>query len=220
MGVRVGFFSILFFITISAVAQSPGFRFGPRIGMGSARFTGITGMSDGFGAQVQMVASKQLTPWFAIQFCPMIAMYGAQRRMEMHATPTAIGRSSVFPYREKYQVYTMEFPLLVKFSKGFGNMFVHVFTGHSFTCPMGSSYSKTFEDEYYNSLLGFSGHQLKHLRDNVYSGVFGMGVEYAAGKSTVGLDFRLTHAFTNFGSIEGVNFAAHSATIGFTWLHF
>lgn len=220
MRVRTGFFFILFSITISGAAQSPGFRFGPRIGMGSARFTGIQGMSDGFGVQAQVVASKQLTPWFAIQLCPMLGMYVTQRRVEMYATPASTGKSSAFPYREKYQVYTMEFPLLVKFSKGFGNTFVNVFTGPSFTCPMGSSYSKTFEDEYYNSLLGFSGHQLKHLRDNVYSGVFGMGVEYAVGKSTVGLDFRLTHAFTDFGSIEGVNFSAHSATIGFTWLHF
>ena len=52
---------IFVFITTAVMAQSPGFRFGPRVGMGSARFTGIAGMSDGFAAQLQLVASKQLT---------------------------------------------------------------------------------------------------------------------------------------------------------------
>lgn len=217
---KVCYFFILCFFSISGIAQSPGFRFGPRIAMGSAQFTGIQGMTDGFAGQAQLVASKQLTPWFAVQLCPMIGMYVTQRRMEMHATPISTGRSGVFVYREKYQVYTMEFPLLAKFSKGFGNTFVNVSTGPSFSCPMGGSHSKTFEDEYYNSTLGFSGHELNELRDNVYTGVFGVGVEYAAGRSTLGLDFRLTHAFTNFGSIEGNNFAAHSVTLGFTWLHF
>jgi hypothetical protein len=220
MRARICFFFILFFLTTPVIAQSPGFRFGPRIAMGSARFTGIEGMTDGFAAQVQFVASKQLTPWFGIQLCPMIAMYEAQRRMEMTDGTTATGKRRVFFYRDKYQVYTVEFPLLAKFSKGFGNTFVNVFTGPSFSCPMGGLHTKIFEDEYYNSTLGYSGHELTHLRENVYSGVFGIGVEYCAGRSTFGLDFRITHAFTNFGSIEGESFSARSATIGFTWLHF
>src|ERR1041385_1405138 len=205
-------FFVLFFIATTATAQSPGFRFGPRIGLGSTRFTGVPGMSDGFAGQLQFVASKQLTPYFAIQFCPMTAMYTSQRMMEAHdGTPT--GRSMVYTYRDKYQVYTVEFPLLAKFSKSAGPAFIHVFTGPSFGCPMGGSHTKKFEDEIYNAKYGFVGHELDGLRDNFYSGNFGFGVEYPIGNSVIGLDFRLTHAFSPFGTIEEFNFAAQSATI-------
>ena len=211
---------IFIFSAVAGMAQSPGFRFGPRIGMGSARFTGLSGMSDGFGAQLSFVASKQLTPYFAVQLCPMVSMYAVQRRMEAHDGVTATGKSQVYIYRDKYQVYTVEFPLLAKLGKGFGNVFTTVYAGPSFGCPMGGSHSKIFEDETYNAKYGFAGHELDGLKDNVYSGVAGLGAEFDAGKSVIGLDFRITHAFTRFGSIEGENFSAQSFTIGFTWLHF
>lgn len=220
MCVKKILFFVLFFITTTAIAQSPGFRCGPRVGMGSARFTGIAGMSDGFAAQLQFVASKQLTSYFAVQLCPMTAMYVTQRRMEAHDGTTASGKSRVFIYRDKYQVYTVEFPLLVKLSKGFGNIFTNIYAGPSFGCPMGGSHSKIFEDETYNAKYGFVGHELDNLKDNFYSGVAGVGVEYPVKKSVISLDFRVTHTFTRFGSIEGENFSAHSFTIGFTWLHF
>jgi hypothetical protein len=211
-------FFILVLIATKAAAQTPGFRFGPRIGLGSARFTGIKGMSAGFSGQLQFVASKQLTSYFAIQFCPTTAMYTSQRMMQMHDW-MATGRSQAFTYRDKYQVYAVEFPLLMKFSKSAGPALINVFTGPSFGCPMGGSHSKIFEDETYNSKYGFVGHELDGLKENVYSGVFGVGIDYPVGNSILGLDFRLTHAFTRFGNIEGENFAAQSATIGFTWLH-
>jgi hypothetical protein len=213
-------FFVLVFSTTAVSAQSPGFRFGTRIGMGSARYTGIPGMSDGFAGQFQFVGSWQFTSYFGIQLCPTTAMYTSQRMMETHDGVTTTGRSMEYMYHDKYQVYTVEFPLLLKSSKSAGKFLINVFAGPSFGCPMGGSHSKVYENEYYNAKYGFTGHALDNLNDNFYSGVAGFSIEYPVRKSLLGLDFQITHPFTRFGSIGDFNFSAQSATIGFSWLHY
>jgi hypothetical protein len=220
MKTRMICFFILIFSMTEIAAQSPDFFFGPRIGMGSARFTGIPGMSDGFAGQIQIVADKHFTSYFSLQFSPMVAMYTAQRKMETHDGVMANGKSIVYDYHDKYQVYTVEFPLLVKLHRNAGKFSMNVFAGPSFGCPMGGSHSKIYEDEISNAKYGFVGHNLDELKDNFYSGIAGAGIEYPLGKSIIGLDFQITHPFTRFGNIEDFNFSAQSATIGFTWLHY
>ncbi len=199
-------------------AQTPGFRFGPRVAAGASCFTGLPGMTNGTALQVGILTSKQLTDYFSVQFSPLVGMYGANRMSGETDGILPSGRARVYTYWDKYYVCSVEFPLLARFSFGFRNVYFGVFAGPSLGFNMGGVRSKRYDDPAYNAKNGYGGHTMHDIRRGMYSGVAGTGVEIETGKGVMSIDLRIHHTFSPMGQIEGSYFSARAATIGMAWL--
>lgn len=213
---------ILLFVLICAGtlhAQSPGFRFGPRFGIGASQFTHMPGATSKLAVQANLVASKQLTTFFAVQFCPWTGMFGSDRQgIVQDAAPT--GRARLYTYHDSYHVFSVGFPLLAKFSVPMGhNFYLSVFAGPSITFNMGGTHTKQYDDPMYNQRDGYVSHPMDDLARSMNSGIVGCGLEFETAKSIIGLDVQWNEYLPPVGQLEGTPYGARSLMVGISWIH-
>jgi hypothetical protein len=205
-------------ISLIAKAQTPGFYFGPRVGLGQAQFTGQSGFSDGLALQVGVQSTKQFNEHIAVQFTPYIGLYNGQRNNGEFDGVHPNGTRRVLQYQDKYNIFSVEFPLYAKFTSGFRNMHIGVFGGPSLGYIMAGTRSKQYQDPVYNSKHGYGGHAMDDLKRGMYSGDLGVSVELQAVRGILSIDFKYHHNFTPLGRLEGVYFSANTKTVGLTWM--
>jgi hypothetical protein len=201
-------------------AQSPGFRFGPRLGIGACRLSSLPGMDMGVGRAVQigLVANRQITRYFGIEFCPLTAFYKANGTGNARDGVDSTGRARLFSFREDYKIGSVEFPLYAKFSIGGGPVYFTQLGGFSVGMNMFGIRSRQYDDAYYNQKHGYWDHFIHGIEDAAAAVVLGFGIEYETKKGGVlALDLRMSHTVSRMGEIDGKNFNSECATIGLSW---
>lgn len=211
---------ILTIIVLSAGlhSQTPGFYFGPRFAVGQTHFTGLQGFQDGIALQLGVSSKKQFTPTFALEFAPYVGLYNGQRENGEGDGTYPNGTRKILYYEDKYNVYSVEFPLHVKFSGGFKRVNIGFFGGPSLGYLMGGTRSKHYDDPSYNAEHGYSGHPMDNLKRGMYSGDLGLSAELKSTRGIVAIDFRFHHNFSPLGSLEHQYFSADTKTIGVAWM--
>lgn len=206
-------------INLSAMfAQEPGYYFGPRLALGQCNYNGQSGFYSGLGLQVGLASSRQFTSAFALQFTPFIGLYNGARQNEEGDGTYPNGARKVLQYRDKYNIYSVEFPVLVKFSGGFRRAQFSMFLGPSLGYLMGGTRSKQYDDPVYNADHGYVGHTMEELKRGMYSGDVGVAVELKETRGIVAIDFRIHHNFTPLGTLEDKYFSADMMTVGLAWM--
>lgn len=213
---------ILAILTIACLwdlrAQTPGFYFGPRFAVGQTQFTGLSGFQDGLALQLGVSSCKQFTPNFAVEFMPYVGLYNGQRRNGEGDGAYPNGTRKILYYRDKYNIYSVEFPLYVKFSGGFRRVNIGFFGGPSLGYIMAGTRSKQYDDPAYNADHGYGGHAMEDLKRGMYAGDLGLCAELKSSRGIVAVDFRYHHNFSPLGSIEHQYFSADMKTVGIAWL--
>ncbi len=204
-------------LVVPLFGQEPGYYFGPRLELGQAQFTGQTGFYNGLALQIGLTSSRQFTESFAVQFVPFIGVYNGQRQNGEGDGSYPNGTRKVLTYRDKYNIYSVEFPLLVKFSGGFRRAHFSVFGGPSLGYIMGGTRSKQYDDANHNAEHGYSGHAMEDLKRGMYSGEIGVATELKSAKGLVVIDFRIHRNLSPLGRLEGNYFTANMMTIGLAW---
>lgn len=199
-------------------AQTPGFYFGPRFAMGQAQFTGLQGFRDGASVQLGVSSNKQFTPSFALEFMPYIGLYNGQRRIGEGDGVYPNGTRKFLYYNDKYNIYSVEFPVYAKFTGGFRRVNLGLYGGPSLGFLMAGTRSKQYDDPTFNAEHGYSGHAMEDLRNGMYSGDFGVSAELKATRGIVAIDFRYHHNFSPLGSLENQYFSANTKTVGLAWM--
>jgi hypothetical protein len=201
-------------------AQTPGFKFGPRIGIGISQFTRMDNVhSENVAAlQIGLCARKQLTKYFALEFCPMVGTYGGRTLGSEQDGYDSLGNPQLYTYRDNLRVGVVEFPLMVKFSVGVNKFYVDAFFGPSVCVTMFGIHSRNYDDDKYNPGHGYSGVSIRNLYDGCYSGIAGIGIEKETAKGVFGVDLRIHQLLTPMGKIEDSKFYIGACTLGVTWL--
>lgn len=197
--------------------QEPGYYFGPRLELGQCQFTGQSGFYDGLAMQIGLTSSRQFNQGFAVQFVPFIGLYNGQRSTDEPDGVYPNGARKVLTYRDKYNIYSVEFPLLVKFSGGFQKTRFSIFGGPSLGYLMGGTRSKQYDDPDHNADNGYSGHTMHDLKRGMYSGEVGVASELKGAKGLLVIDFRIHRNLSPLGQLEGNYFTAHMMTMGLAW---
>lgn len=205
-------------ISVSSAAQEPGYYFGPRLALGQSQFTGQSGFYNGLALQLGLASSRQFNQGFALQFTPFVGMYNGARANGEGDGAYPNGVRKILTYRDKYNIYSVEFPLMVKFSGGFRKAQFSIFGGPSLGYIMAGTRSKQYDDAAYNAEHGYSGHSMDELKRGMYSGDIGVAAELAATRGIVAIDFRIHHNFTPLGTLDGTFFSAHMMTVGLAWM--
>lgn len=204
--------------TTSIWSQTPGFYFGPRFALGQTHFTGLSGFQDGLALQMGVSCNKQLQEQIAIQFHPYIGVYNGQRQNGEADGTYPNGTRRIQTYKDKYNIYSVEFPLYVKFSGGFRKVRFGFFGGPSLGFLIGGMRSKIYDDPTQNAKSGYSGHGMETLKRGMYGGDFGVSAELKASWGLMAIDFRFHHNFSPLGSLEHQYFSADTKTVGVAWL--
>jgi hypothetical protein len=210
---------VLFFLALCTAvsAQEPGYYFGPRLELGQAQFTGQDGFYSGVALQFGLTSSKQFTEDIAIQFVPHVGIYNGTR---LKGEPDGVypnGSRKILTYRDKYNIYSVEFPLYLKFSGGFQRARFSIFGGPSLGYLMGGTHSKHYDDAAYDADHGYSGHAMKDLKRGMYSGDIGVAVELKETHGLVAIDFKIHRNLSPLGRLDGTYFSAHMMTVGLAW---
>lgn len=203
--------------TCGLYAQEPGYYFGPRLELGQAQYTGQTGFYDGVAVQLGLTSSRQFTDAFALQFVPFVGLYNGARQNGEGDGVYPNGARKILQYRDNYNIYSVEFPLLVKFSGGFQRARFSIFGGPSLGYIMGGTRSKQYQDEAYNAEHGYSGHAMDDLKRGMYSAEIGVASELKATRGLMVIDFRIHRNLSPLGRLEGSYFSAHMMTVGLAW---
>ncbi|MEK7484265.1 MAG: outer membrane beta-barrel protein [Planctomycetota bacterium] len=207
----------LFFVKESS-AQAPGFYFGPRLAAGSCQLTGGAGFTTGVTLQVGVSANKQLTENLGVLFSPHVGMYNAQRLSGEGDGMNPNGSRKILVYRDKYNIYSVEFPLMAKLGVGFGHAHFSLYAGPSLGYIIGGTRSKKYDDPNENAERGYSGHSMDDLTRGMYSGVAGASAELKTPRGIVMIDFRVQQNFSPLGRLEGVYFSAGTRSVGIAWM--
>ena len=216
--VRSFILCVMALMVVRGAAQTPGFYFGPRFAVGAAQFTGRPGFTNGVALQVGVHSSKQLTEHFAVQFSPHVAMYNAQRQSGEGDGVYPNGQRKILVYWDKYNIYSVEFPLMVKFGAGFRRVYFSLYAGPSLGYIMGGTRSKKYEDVKYNAENGYSGHAMDDLKRGMYSVLVGASAEMKIPRGLLSIDFRVHHNLSPIGRLEGIYFSAGTRTVGVAWM--
>jgi hypothetical protein len=211
---------LLLFSPLAISAQTPGFKFGPRIGFGVSKFTGLDNAhaENAAALQIGLTARKQLTSYFSIEFCPLVGTYGSRARGIEQDGVDSLGNPIIYTCHDEFRVGVVEFPVLAKFSVGIHHVYINAFFGPSICVNMFGMHSKRYDDERYNFDHGFTGYSIRELYDGCYSGVAGIGIEKETKKGILGFDMRLHQSLTPMGKIENSKFYIGTLTVGITWL--
>lgn len=215
---RLYFLFIGFLAALTTSAQTPGFYLGPRLSVGQTQFTGQNGFANGLALQLGVSASKQFTEHVALQFVPYIGLYNGQRHYGEGDGYNTNGTRRILYYQDKYNIFSVEFPLYAKFSSGFRRVNFSLYGGPSLGYIMAGTRSKQYQDPVYNADHGYGGHPMEDLKRGMYSGDIGVAVELKATRGIVAIDFRYHHNFSPLGSLENVYFSANTRTVGVAWL--
>jgi hypothetical protein len=208
---------LTFLFGVKLDGQEPGYYFGPRLELGQAQFTGQNGFYDGLAMQIGLTSSRQFNQGFAVQFVPFIGLYNGQRSTDEGDGVYPNGSRKFLTYRDKYNIYSVEFPLLVKFSGGFRRAQFSIFGGPSLGYIMGGTRSKQYDDPDHNEKHGYSGHTFEDLKRGMYSGEIGVASELKGTKGLLAIDFRIHRNLSPLGRLEGTYFSAHMMTVGLAW---
>lgn len=209
----------VFFLLLSAtaLAQTPSFCFGPRAALGSSQYVDLpASCRSGVSMQVGINACWQFTNFFALEFSPTATVYGGQIEMSTSDGVDSRGMARIFPYRDIYHIYSMEFAAFAKWSIGGPSVRSHFFFGPGVGLTMGGTHSKRYEDEAYNADNGYSGHSMRGLKSSFPLGIIGAGVEFKMKKGIFGIDLRIGRT-GQVASLEGSQFSARTTTIGMSW---
>ncbi len=211
----------LFFVSLNAVAQTPGFRFGPRIGFGMSDFSKLPGERNKnvFALQIGLMACKQLNENFAVEVCPQVATYGSRSDGIEQNGVTKSMAPALYSFHDDFRVGVVEFPFFAKYSVPINKIYVNAFAGPEICMNMFGAHSRTYDDKQYNFDHGFSGYSIKDLNDRCYAAVLGFGAEKEIGKGFLGLDMRLQYPLSPSGKIEMSRFYVQAGTLGITWTH-
>ena len=200
-------------------AQSPGFRFGPRVGIGICRFSRLPGfeMETGPAVQVGLVASHQFNERWGLEFAPMTSFYGANPKGHVQDGVDTTGRPRLFSYREEYRLGIVEFPVMAKIGFNMGVIRVSQLAGVSLGLNMFGIHSRRYDDHRYNEKHSYSDHVVRGIRHGAIAAVGGFCFELELGKGILGLDVRLNKTISPIGRIDGSKFTTESATFGISW---
>lgn len=204
-------------IFVRLVGQEPGYYFGPRLELGQTEFTGQHGFYNGLAIQIGLTSSRQFNEGFAVQFTPFVGMYNGQRQNGEGDGVYPNGTRKILTYRDKYNIYSVEFPLLVKFSGGFRKAQFSIFCGPSLGYLMGGTRSKQYDDPAHNADHGYVGHEMKELKRGMYSGEVGIATELKGTKGLLAIDFKIHRNLSPLGQLDGAYFSAHMMTVGLAW---
>ncbi len=215
MSARSVIFIILLSAGVSSFAKPPDFSFGPRIGIGRCRFTDMPKSGEpGVALQASIEANWQFKKFFAVEFSPGVSLYNAKIKKWVQDGTNNLGGPMLYFYKDIYSIYSVEFPLAVKFSVRYNKFSLHGFFGPGIGLTMGGTHSKIFDDKAYNP--GYSGHSMRDLQSSFYLYAAGMGVEFQSKRGIWGIDFQIQHTGP-IAKSDGSEFSAQGATIGISW---
>lgn len=194
----------------------PKFCFGPRAAIGSSQFVTVSGSPhQGIGLQLGLSARWQLSRFFGVEFSPGTSVYGGQISM-ITKDVDARGTARLFPYRDIYHVYSVEFPAYTAWSIGDRKVMMRLFTGSGVGLTMAGTHSLRYEDAQYNAAHGYSGHAMRELESSYVFATIGLGLDFKMPKGVLSIDARMQRT-NRIAAIAGSPFAARSAVIGASW---
>lgn len=204
-------------LSVATLAQTPKFCFGPRVALGSSQYVDLpASCRSGVSFQLGIVACWQFSNFFALEFSPTTTVYGGQIEMSTSDGVDSRGVARIFPYRDIYHIYAMEFPAFMKWSVGGNSVRSHFFIGPGIGFTMGGTHSKRYDDDMYNSDNGYNGHSMRGLKSSYGLGVIGAGVEFKMKKLIFGIDLRIGRT-SQIAALDGSRFSARTTTIGMSW---
>ncbi len=210
-------FFVFLFLSFNAISQPLDFKFGPRFGIGKSTFVDFPATSrSGAALQAAVDATWQFKQFFATEFSPAITMYSGYLRMEEQSGYDSRGQPIMYPYKDIYNIFAVEFPVFLKFSFGSKKVRYGTFFGSGIGFTMGGTHSKKYDDADYDADHRFVGHGMKEIADSYYVGVLGASVEWKLRKGVLGFSGRIQRS-NAIAAIEGSKFAVRGIMFGASW---
>jgi hypothetical protein len=209
-------FTLFYFgMIFSGLAQSPGFRFGPRFGAGSSDF-----VSDPQLLQQNKVVldagistCEQFNQYVGLETDFLFSKRGAYVLGTRQDGQDLFGNPSMYTYRDDYDLNYAQIPMLLKLSIGPGNFHFKVFGGPAMSFNLYSSQVRSYDNQDYAGT-----HDFMKARNDFnaveYAAVYGLGFEIEnPDHQLFFFDFRMNNGLTPLGSIEGRNVYVNAFTL-------
>jgi hypothetical protein len=207
-------------ITHVGFAQSPGFRYGARIGIGQAKISGasIVNQTGRLAFNAGLTANYQFNNHVGLSADFLFTSKGS--RASSSETKSGFFNSTTYNYEEIYKLYYFEIPIMAKVSVGFSNFHPKIFVGPSINFNLLGTQTRTYEDPNYNTDHGFSDRKIPGLQLMEFSGVVGAGFDVEmANEKILFLDIRYNSALNSFGIINGRSAYNNYFTVGVGYLY-
>jgi hypothetical protein len=194
--------SLFFILTLApcCFSQSPGFRYGFHAGAGQAKIEGaeLLNQLGKLAINAGFISAYQINKNVGLVAEVLLTYKGA--RTEGSIKSCCID----YKYEEIYRLNYVEVPVMVKGSIGISSLFMKVFTGPSVNFNIKSSRSRTFENDNFNMIYGYSNNKMTGIKLMELAWVAGAGFEVELEeKDIVFLEIRNNMALTSFGNING-----------------
>lgn len=194
----------------------PKFCFGPRAAVGSSQFVTVSGSPhQGIGLQFGVSARWQFSRFFGAEFSPGVSVYGGQISMTTRDVD-ARGTARLFPYRDIYHIYSVEFPAYAAWSVGGKRVMARFYAGPGVGLTMTGTHSKRYQDPQYDAANGYSGHAMRELKSSYVFATIGFGFDFKMPKGVLTIDAR-TQRTNRIAAIASSPFAARSVVLGASW---
>lgn len=174
-----------------ADAQVKGFYYQVRGGIGQSVFrpsslenqTGLVSFSAGLGA------NYQFNPYVGI----MLEGIWVRKGSRIRGSALSVQPLGKEEYEDRYRLYYVEFPLLLKFSAPLtDDFYLKVFGGPSLNLCLGGRYSRSYVNA---GQSGIPEHSLQGLNGVEYAYVYGAGFDIKdSGYPIISIDVRTSHA--------------------------
>jgi hypothetical protein len=214
------YFLIAFlFITHLCSAQSAGFRYGVRFGIGQANISGagIGNQTGKLALNAGLTSSFQFNKHLGLNADFLFVSKGSRAS---GTTSTGGLFPSNYKYEESYKLYYFEIPVMAKLSIGFSNLHLKAFAGPSINFNLKGTQTRTYEDQNFNNNSGFSDRKIPGLQLMEFAGVAGAGFDVEMGnKQILFLDARYNWALNSFGVINGNNAYNNYFSVGVGYLY-
>ncbi len=185
-------------------AQSEGFYYGTRLGLGESNIEG--GMISNPTGKLMWQAGGSTVYQFSnnIGLGADFLLTGKGTKGNGEVEEGSLTGSTTYSYNDKISLLTGDVPIYVKASVGFGNIYLKVFGGPSINFNFGGLYSREFDDANYNEGNGFNNVEMKSLETIETSLMYGLGIDVKSGDGRLFfLDFRLANSLNSLGMLNG-----------------
>lgn len=189
---------------ITCQAQSEGFYYGTRLGLGESTIDGggISNPSGKLMWQAGGSAVYQFSNNIGLGADFLLSGKGVKGSGEVEEG--GLTGSTTYSFNEKVSLLSGDVPIYAKASLGFGNIYIKVFGGPSINFNFGGLYSREYDDANYNDNNGFNNVEMKNLETIETSLMYGLGIDVRSNDGRLFfLDLRLANSMNSIGTLNG-----------------
>lgn len=201
---------LLFAISILSIsvltAQPTGFRYGTRLGLGQStiRSDGVSNLKEKLLVAGGLTANYQILNFIGINGDVMAIFKGAQAE-GVETVKDFFENEKSYKYNTKYDLIYAELPLMLKLSKGIGNVYFKIFAGPGINFKLAAMETREYADEEYQAQHGYFNRNIEDTEVISYSANYGAGIDILMPQKNeiFFLDVRKSDGLTPFGKLNG-----------------